>query len=60
MVTITDPLVRDVIQAALEDRIIGLEMVADTHETIGDQPACHKALREWARARAVLKLVMKG
>lgn len=60
MLMITDQDVIDIVRAALEDRIVGLEMVADTQESVGDAQEVAATLRQWARARAALRLITKG
>lgn len=60
MVTIKDPDVIAILQTALEDRIVGLEMLADTQESVGDASGVKATLRQWARSRAALRLLKKG
>lgn len=45
---------------ALEDRIAGLEMTADTMTVVGDQQGLERTLSEWARARAALTVLIRG
>lgn len=60
MLTIKDVGVIDILRTALQDRIVGLEMVADTHESVGDTEGVSATLKEWARARAALRLIEEG
>lgn len=60
MLKIVDPDVIEILCTAMEDRIVGLEMVADTQQAVGDAAAVRGTLREWARARAALRLLRKG
>lgn len=57
---ITDQNVVDIVLTAMEDRVVGLEMQADTQALLGDDKGQHNTLREWARARAALLLIKKG
>lgn len=58
-ITIMDPQVRDVIEAALEDYVARLDDVAVLSRSYGDKAETARVAQQWARARCVLRRIKR-